>query len=165
MKRALWMMVVLSVFLLALAPASLAAPARSGWNNLGIHTVQPGETLFCIGRAYGVDPWAIATQNGILNVNLIYPGVKLNIPDAWLQLPAGPTCARQASVVLPTPPTPTPTPPPCGNCTCKANHLVKTGDTLTALATLYKVNMWDIARCNCIQNLNYIRIGDTLCIP
>ena len=38
---------------------------------LGNHIVKAGETLYCIGRAYGVDPYAIATQNNILNPNRI----------------------------------------------------------------------------------------------
>ena len=56
---------------------------------LGYHTVQPGETIYCIARAYGVDPTSIATTNGIVNPNLIYAGTVLAIPNVPKSLPAG----------------------------------------------------------------------------
>ena len=49
------------------------------------HTVAPGQTLYRIGRLYGVSPWAIAAANHIRNVNRIYAGQTLCIPhrSAW----------------------------------------------------------------------------------
>ncbi len=44
------------------------------------HVIQPGETLFRIATRYGVSVSALAAQNGISNVNLIYPGQQLVIP-------------------------------------------------------------------------------------
>lgn len=156
--------VVFLVLILALVPVTSAAPQQA-WTILGNHVVRPGETLFCIGRAYGVDPWAIATQNYIVNANLIYPGVTLAIPNAPATLPPGPICDPQFG----TAPTPTPVPPSeaisCGSCTCAQFHTIVTGETLMAIALRYDVNMWTIAHCNCIYNLHYIRIGDALCIP
>lgn len=127
-------------------------------NVLGKHTVLPGETLYCIGRAYRVDPWAIATQNRIVNINLIYPGAILEIPNAPAALPAGPTCARQfASGGSPT--------PTCGACTCQQEHIIATGDTLTQIGARYGVDVSAVVQCNCLADPNYIRIGDSLCIP
>jgi len=45
-----------------------------------IHVVQPGENLFRIALRYGITVEAMAAANGILNVNLVYPGQKLRIP-------------------------------------------------------------------------------------
>ncbi len=45
------------------------------------HTIKWGETLYSIARHYGVSPWAIARCNGIYNMNLIYAGQRLCIPD------------------------------------------------------------------------------------
>lgn len=56
-------------------------------------------------------------------------------------------------------------PPACGGCVCRYHHLITTGDTLTRISVRYGVDMWSIAACNCIYNLNYIRIGYWLCIP
>ena len=46
-----------------------------------IHVVAYGETLLSIARWYGVSPWAIAQANGIWNLNYIYAGQRLVIPD------------------------------------------------------------------------------------
>ena len=46
-----------------------------------IHVVSYGETLLSIARWYGVSPWAIARANGIWNLNYIYAGQRLVIPD------------------------------------------------------------------------------------
>jgi hypothetical protein len=144
-----------------LLPTSLVLAAGGGWNILGQHTVKAGETLFCIGRAYGVDPFAIATQNNILTAHLIHPGMVLDIPDAMKSIVPGPVCAAQFGTSV----TPAPIPDACGNCTCVKTYTILYGNTLSQISALYGVDMWRIAECNCIFNLNYIRAGDTLCIP
>jgi LysM repeat protein len=53
-----------------------ATPPASG----RIHIVQRGETLWAIALRYGTTPWAIASANGLWNVNLIYVGQRLVIP-------------------------------------------------------------------------------------
>lgn len=45
------------------------------------HTIRYGQTLYSIARHYGVSPWAIAQCNGIYNLNRIYAGQRLCIPD------------------------------------------------------------------------------------
>lgn len=154
MRKAMCIAVVLMLGLLLLPASGTLAEG----DVLGKHTVLPGETLFCIGRAYGVDPWAIATQNRIVNINLIYPAAILEIPNAPATLPSGPTCARQFA--LGGAPSPT-----CGGCTCQHDHVIATGDTLTRIGTRYGVDPSTLVQCNCIADPNYIRIGDTLCIP
>jgi len=141
-----------AVLLLSLAMQPVAA-APAGWSTLGTHVVQPAETLYCIGRAYGVDPWAIAAQNGIVNYNLIRPGMALAIPAAYATLPAGPACTPQFGSAAP------------DLCPCTSHYLVASGDTMTGISMTSGVGMWRIAECNGIYNLNYIRAGDTLCIP
>jgi len=44
------------------------------------YTVQSGDTLFRIGRIYGVSPWSIARANGIYNMNYIWVGQRLFVP-------------------------------------------------------------------------------------
>ncbi len=149
------------VALALLFPAGQIMAAGGGWDILGQHTVKAGETLFCIGRAYGVDPYAIATQNSVVAANVIHPGAVLDIPDATKTIVPGPVCAAQFGTPVP-PVTP---PDACGGCTCATSHPVLYGNTLTQIAALYGVDMWTIAQCNCIFNLNFIRAGDTLCIP
>jgi LysM repeat protein len=119
---------------------------------LGHHIVRSGEWLYCIGRAYGVDPDAIATQNRILNPNVIQPGKKLKIPNVPRTLPPGRVCPRQFDGG---------TPPPA----CRWYHTVAPGENLYRIALRYDVSMWAIAEANHIFNLHYIRAGQVLCIP
>jgi len=44
------------------------------------HCIRYGETLLSIGRLYGMNPWVIASANGIYNLNRIYAGQRLVIP-------------------------------------------------------------------------------------
>ena len=120
---------------------------------LGYHTVQPGETLYCIGRAYGVDPYAIATRNGIINPSGLRVGQVLAIPNAPRLLPPGPVCARQFGGATPAP------------ATCRWHHTVVWGENLYRISLRYGVSMWAIAEANHIFNLHYIRAGQVLCIP
>ena len=81
------MLVLVSVVLASLllttsvaaAPAS-SSPAPAPWGAARYHTVRPGETLFSIGRLYGVNPYAIASANHLYNPNRIYIGQCLYIP-------------------------------------------------------------------------------------
>jgi len=150
MRKVFPVLALLLAALLFTAPAAYASPSEAVICN---HVVQPGETIYCIARAYGVSPWAIASQNGLVNPNLIYPGQVLAIPDTYQALSAGPTCVSQC---------PSPTPPAC---TCSSYHTIVTGDNLYRISLHYGVSMWRIAECNAIYNLNYIRVGDVLCIP
>jgi LysM repeat protein len=77
---------------------------------LGQHTVQPGETLLCIGRGYGILPQAIRQANGLTS-DLILAGQTLKIPDAqWANITPGFTCAPQFNSPYPGLPTSTPAP-------------------------------------------------------
>ena len=93
-------------------PTPASSPTMAG-GGLGQHTVQPGETLFCIGRAYGVHPAAIAEANKIdLNLPLI-PGQALQIPSVqWTEIAPGPVCAAQFQSPFPGLPFATHTPGP-----------------------------------------------------
>ena len=110
------------------APTELAGPA---W-----HWVRPGETVFSIGRLYGVNPWTISAANGLANPNRIYAGQRLYIP-------AGNGY-----------------PPPCGSY-----YWVKFGDTLQGIGRAYGMSPWAIASANGIYNLNRIYAGQRLFIP
>ena len=121
-------------------------------NILGYHTVRSGETLYCIGRAYGVDPYAIASHNGILNPNIIHAGNVLAIPNAPRVLPAGRVCPAQFGDGEPP-------------SACRWHHTVVSGENLYRISLHYGVSMWAIAEANNILNLNYIRAGQLLCIP
>lgn len=133
-------------------PTSTPYPTSVAGAILGYHTVQRGETLFCIGRAYGVDPYAIASKNAIVNPSVIWPGQVLAIPDAPAVVAAGWMCPAQFGGG---------TPPP----ECRYYHTVAWGENLYRLSMRYGVTMWAIADANGITNMHYIYAGQVLCIP
>jgi LysM repeat protein len=135
------------------SPTRTPAPTAVPGAILGYHTVRAGETLYCIGRAYGVDPFAIAVRNGIVNPSRIYVGQVLAIPNAPRLLPPGPVCPRQFGGATPRP------------STCRWYHTVRWGENLYRISLRYGVSMWTIAEANHIYNLHYIRAGQVLCIP
>lgn len=151
-------------------------PPNPQYPVIGYHTVQYGEWLYCIGRAYAVSPWEIAKANYIPWPYAIYPGQVLAIPSAaWYNIPAGPKCNAQFTppvwpTVTPAPPTavpptvgpwPTIVPPPPG---CRAYYTVQWGDTLYGIAWRYNTTVWALAQANNIWNINLIYPGQVLCI-
>lgn len=132
---------------------------------LGNHAVRYGESLFCIGRAYMVSPWAIAQANGIAWPYMLYPNQILRIPNVpWVNPPAGPVCQRQSGTPSPTAtPGPAQTPTPISGC--RAQYTVVYGDTLYKIAFRFNSNVYTIAQANRIWNINLIYPGQALCIP
>lgn len=141
-------------------PISTPVPTVPPSNILGYHTVWFQETLFCIGRAYGVNPWAIAGQNNIPYPYYLRVGQVLAIPNvAWTKPVSGPVCQRQFGGTRPPQP---PAPPPGG---CRVTYVVRRGDTLSAIAWRYGSSVWAIVARNSIANPNLIFPGQALCIP
>jgi LysM repeat protein len=136
----------------SMTPTVAPTSAPVSGSILGYHTVRSGETLFCIGRAYGVDPYGIARQNSILNPNVILVGQRLAIPNVPRTLPTGKVCPRQfdGTAVVPT---------------CRWHHTVASGENLYRISLRYGVSMYTIAEANHILNLNLIFVGQVLCIP
>jgi LysM repeat protein len=77
--------------------APTAKPVDKNSPYMGKHTVRSGETLYSIGRAYGVYPQAIAEANHVEDPASIFPGQTLNIPRVrWPGgVPQGPTAKQQ----------------------------------------------------------------------
>jgi len=93
----------------SVTPAIQPSATPSGL--LGRHTVQAGETIYCIGRAYGVRPDAIAEANNLQAPYAIFADNLLAIPPApWVNAPAGLQCKAQfpSPYLAPVPPTPVP---------------------------------------------------------
>ncbi len=117
---------------------------------MGHHTVQAGETIFCIARGYGVLPAAIAQANGLSQTFFISTGQVLVIPEIqWhpLPIPAGPVCATQFQSIYPGLPvltaTPVASPTPAGlplvvhlNWNCIGNCGTQAGTYLVQVQVL-----------------------------
>jgi LysM repeat protein len=77
---------------------------------IGQHVVQSGETIFCIGRGYGVLPGAIAQANNLPATFNVRTGQILNIPQVqWVNISPGHVCATQFASPFPGLPVPTAT--------------------------------------------------------
>jgi hypothetical protein len=76
------------VFLLVL---QLLVGVTTALADPGYHVVRAGETLFSIGRLYGVNPYTIASANGLPNPDYIQIGQLLYIPGSSGWNPAPPT--------------------------------------------------------------------------
>ncbi len=75
---ALVSLLVTTKALAAPAPSPVPAPLELATGRY--HVVRAGETLFSIGRLYGVNPWSIASANHLPNPNRIFIGQCLWIP-------------------------------------------------------------------------------------
>jgi LysM repeat protein len=145
-------MIVLVTVLVAsllLSTSAAAAPAPVALGAPGYHRVRLGETVFSIGRLYGVNPWAIVSANHLADANKIYAGQVLHIPYGPGPHPGpGPK------------PGPGPHPGPAYRY-----HVVRCGETLHSIGRMYGKSAWTIAAANGIYNLNYIYAGQRLVIP
>ena len=85
-----------------LVPPTLPPPV---YTIIAYWTVQPGQTLYCIGRYYKVSPWAIASANRIPWPYYLYLGQVIAIPNVpWYNIPPGPVCYPGTPNITPTPP-------------------------------------------------------------
>jgi LysM repeat protein len=85
---------------------------------LGQHVVREQETIFCIARAYGVTPNAIAQANGLSLTSGLSPGQTVRIPAVqWTNIAPGPVCPAQFTSPFPALPTATFTPLPSATAT------------------------------------------------
>lgn len=147
------------------------AQAQSSVTSIGSHTVLKDETLYCIGRAYGVLPSAIAQANGLRPTTRLVIGQKLIIPSTeWAKIPVGPVCASQfqspfiGSQPTSTPISPISTPSPTPISTTQTHYVVQSGDTLWRIATRFKVTVNALQAENSLPN-TVIYVGQILRIP
>ena len=112
----------------------------SGPVNPTIYIVQWGDTLYSIARRFGTTWQALAAINGLRNPSLLYVGQRLIIPGSVS-------------------PGPTPTPP------SQQIYIVRSGDTLWAIALRFGTTPWAIAVANGLRNPNLIYPGQRLIIP
>lgn len=103
------------------------------------YVVKPGDTLYSIAQRFETTVSDIAQANGITDVNQIYIGQKLVIPD----------CEPEAE------------PPPPDEC---FTYTVQAGDTLFSLAQRFGTTVSDIALQNNIVNPSLIFVGQQLTI-
>lgn len=124
-------------------PGSGGAAVSANPTSGGRHVVQAGENLYRIGLKYSVTVEAMMTANALVNADQIYVGQVLAIPGTGGVLPAANSIP--ASSVK--------------------THVVKVGQTLSGIASLYGITAWGLAQANNISNPSLIYAGQVLIIP
>ncbi len=104
------------------------------------YTVVPGDNLFRIALRFNTTIAAIASANGIANVNLIYAGQQLVIPSGGGTTPPPPTFQPGAG----------------------GSYTLARGDTLGAIARRFGTTYQNLAQLNGIANPNLIYAGQVL---
>ena len=120
------------------------------------YVVKPGDNLAWIAQKYGVSVQALAAANSIYNVNIIYVGQVLTIPGCS----TGPAPTATPAPAITATPTPTATPG-----MTPMTYTVKPGDSLSAIAAHFGVDVYYLAQANGIWNINIIYVGQVLVIP
>jgi peptidoglycan lytic transglycosylase D len=106
-------------------------------NKASTHTVRSGETLWSIAQHYGVDPTVLASLNKINN-GAIKPGQKLHIPGSTVEIAS--TNPIQEQLI----------------------YTVRRGDTLSRIATLFKVGIKQLMVWNKLSSAGSIKAGQRL---
>lgn len=120
----------------ALPPKPPAAVAKPS-----IHTVRSGDTLSEIATRYGVTTTQIKSWNG-LSSSTILVGQKLKVG-------AGSTGGSSASTAA---------------APVTSKYTIRTGDTLSGIASRFGVRMSDLQRWNNITNASNIKVGQVLVV-
>ncbi|PJF22239.1 MAG: hypothetical protein CUN56_07030 [Phototrophicales bacterium] len=116
------------------------------------YTVKPGDTLRDIALRYNTTVEGLVQANNITSNSIIYPGQVLTLPATGGAVIAPAVSSTQSTSVI-------------YRTVVNGYYRVQYGDTLSAIARSFNVDMWSIARANYILNLNAIYVGQLLRIP
>lgn len=129
------------------APSTLGSPVLASAAPPVSYTVQPGDTVWAIARAHGLDTAAVLAANGLESGGIIRPGQVLALVPA---APTTPPAAADAPAA----------PAPSGR-----THEVRPGDTVSAIAAAHGVSTDAVLSSNGLTRASIIYPGETLQIP
>lgn len=165
-----------SALLSAPARAQLSAPVAPAMGQLGLHIVQPGESLFTIAARYGMRVTDLIRLNGTRPGAPLMPGRGLWVPlakalpsgrgsatasgDATAPADSGTTAADSlAQDAAPEPAD------PALEAMTRAEHTVAAGETLSGIAQQYGVSAGHLMRLNDLTEGDYLQPGQVLVVP
>ncbi|HWT32650.1 MAG TPA: LysM peptidoglycan-binding domain-containing protein [Microbacterium sp.] len=135
------------------AAASKPKPAASR-----TYTVKAGDTVSVIAGRYGVTVADIVAANKLRSAGIIYVGQRLTIQKgagASVALPAASTGGGGASSG----------PAPAGSAISGARYVIRSGDTVSAIASHYHVTVAAMLKANGLTMSSIIYPGQSLKIP
>ena len=114
----------------------------------GTYTVKSGDTLSKIAAAYGVSVSDIKSWNSLSNVNLIHVGQTLSVKGATSTATTQQTTQTAASATT--------------TATATGTYTVKSGDTLSKIASQLGTTVANIQSLNNLSNVNVLYVNQTL---
>lgn len=134
------------------SPRTLGAPALATVPAPVSYTVQPGDTVWAIARAHGLDTATVLSANGLDGRSIIRPGQVLSL------VPSPPAAGTSPAPASPVPASPAPAP-------MVGTHEVRPGDTVSAIASANGVSTDAVLAANGLTRSSIIYPGETLQIP
>ncbi|MCE2468618.1 MAG: LysM peptidoglycan-binding domain-containing protein [Caldilineaceae bacterium] len=134
------------------------------------YRVRPGDTLFAIARAYGLDIRVLATHNRLQDTEKLFAGQILSLPgetDVVEPLIVPAVTSPQAAVQEP----PLPSTDPASDQTGLPQgpdsfvHIVQPGETLSDIATRFQATVLQVSDYNGLDSEDLIVPGQRLLIP
>lgn len=134
------------------ALAQARVPVAPGIGQLGVHVVQPGESLYGLAVRYDMPAADLARLNATGDAPLLLPGRTVWVPlsrahNVRAGAPAARTAARGRTAA-----------------SGDATYVIAAGDTLYAIAGRLGVDVEDLKRWNGLPVDGSIRAGDTLVV-
>jgi murein DD-endopeptidase MepM/ murein hydrolase activator NlpD len=133
--------------------------------------VQQGDTLYSIGRRYGVPAAAIKDANGLTS-DSVRPGQRLVIPSSREPTPFARQMAAPPSVppsespaARPAPPFQTAAPAVAAPPGWEGRYTMKNGDSLYGIAQRHRVSLDELKRANGITDPTKVWAGTVLNVP
>ena len=126
------------------ADSTPTGPSQRHADNGG-YAVQSNDTLWDIARAFGVSVDSLCAANGLTKRSVIQPGQRL-------VLPTGATSGAS------------PSSPTTSSGEWSGSYKVRSGDTLSGIASRYRVSVNELRRANGLSN-SRIYPGNTLTVP
>lgn len=127
-------------------------PVKTGVAAENVYVVKAGDSLSKIAAKHGVNSRELAELNKIADANKIVVGQKLILPDYSKPSQSQPAVKTAAAAK--------PKAAASGDA-----YEVKSGDSLSKIASAHGVKMKDLMEANQIADANRIRIGQKLVIP
>jgi len=128
------------------ATSSTTASTTVSTKSSNTYTVKSGDSLSKIATSYGMSVSQIATLNQISNVNVIRVGQILKVAGTSA------TTSQSSATNITTSKVSVNT----------GTYTVKSGDTLSKIASSYKMTVAQLATLNNITNVNMIKVGQVL---